>query len=338
MKPGRTDCRAMKAIRRMCWMALWLAGAVLVEPDGQVWAAAPGDATQKVTVKAITSIPPHAWMVSRIGGDRVAVGVLLRPGHSPATYTPSPAQTAKLARADVFFRVGVPFEGELLPRIQRSMDDLAVVDLRNGIDMRRMTSVTGHGHGHDGTQTGSPSNPDPAARESEPSGAPLDPHTWLDPRNAIRQCRTIRDALTAADPSGAERYRDRCRALTRELEAAHRRIARQLAPLAEKPMFVFHPAYGYFADAYGLKQIPIELEGKRPTPRALSRLIRLARTLEVGVIFVQPQFDTSSAKAVARIIDARVVVLDPLARDYITNLERIADRVRRALSETQGAS
>jgi zinc transport system substrate-binding protein len=98
-----------------------------------------------------------------------------------------------------------------------------------------------------------------------------------------------------------------------------------------KTFMVFHPSFGYFADAYGLRQEPIELEGKNPTGRQLAEIIRRAREERIRVIFVQPQFSRKSAEVVARSVGAVVMPIDPLARDYLANLERIAETIAKGL-------
>ena len=94
---------------------------------------------------------------------------------------------------------------------------------------------------------------------------------------------------------------------------------------------VFHPAWGYFAHAYGLKQVPIEIEGKDPKPAQLKKLIQHARENNIKVVFVQPQFSTKSAKLVAREIGGQVAFADPLAEDWMANLREVADKFQRAL-------
>ena len=94
---------------------------------------------------------------------------------------------------------------------------------------------------------------------------------------------------------------------------------------------VFHPSWGYFADAYGLEQIPIEMEGKEPKPSQLRRLIEFARERGIKVIFVQPQTSTKNAETIARAIGGQVIVADPLAEDWIGNLRQQAEKFRRAL-------
>ena len=106
-----------------------------------------------------------------------------------------------------------------------------------------------------------------------------------------------------------------------------------LRPLRGEALFVFHPAFGYFADRYGLEQIAIEIEGREPGPRQLEEIIEHAKEQGVRVIFVQPQFSKKSAETVARAIDGAVVPIDPLAYDWLDNLKRIGEKVRQGLSK-----
>jgi zinc transport system substrate-binding protein len=267
------------------------------------------------------SILPQVTFVERIGGERVQVQALVKPGESPATYDPGARQLADLYEADVFFRIGVPFENAFLPRLRSVVPDLPVVDTRRGIALRRMKGH--HHHGEDEHD---------AARHDHADGD--DPHTWLNPIMAAQQVRTMTDTLAGLDPQGAAYYRANSEAFIRELEQLDARLARQLEPVAGRTMMVFHPSWGYFADRYGLEQEAIEMEGKEPGARQLARLMEHAREENVSVIFVQPQFSRASAAAVAQAIKGRVVVIDALAEDYINNLEEVARRIRDGLEES----
>jgi zinc transport system substrate-binding protein len=105
-----------------------------------------------------------------------------------------------------------------------------------------------------------------------------------------------------------------------------------LRPLRGGILFVFHPAFGYFAEEYGLEQAAIEVEGHEPGPRELEKIISRAKERGVRVIFVQPQFSKKSAEAVARSIGGAVIPIDPLAYDWLDNLKRIGEKVRQGLS------
>jgi zinc transport system substrate-binding protein len=141
------------------------------------------------------------------------------------------------------------------------------------------------------------------------------------------------DALERIDPLHAAEYRENLKGLLSDLDDVHAKLSGILAPLGGSSLYAFHPAYGYFADRYGLRQKAVSAGGKEPGPRHLAALIDQARKDGARVIFVQPQFSDSTAKIIAREVDAAVVPMDPLARDYIRNLEAMARKIREALSE-----
>jgi zinc transport system substrate-binding protein len=167
-----------------------------------------------------------------------------------------------------------------------------------------------------------------------PSGAP-DPHIWLDPELVKIQASTIAAALSQLDPVHAAEYKKNLQALAADLDRVNAELAAALAPLKGKSFMVYHPAFGYFAAAYGLKQVAVESEGKEPSAKELADLIDRAKQEQVKVIFVEPQFSKKSAAAVAAAVGATVVAMDPLAPDYLHNLEAMAGQIRQALTEGQ---
>jgi len=264
-------------------------------------------ASAKSRLAAVVSIPPQAYFLERLGGDHVAVEVLVAPGQSPATYEPAPSQMVALDEADVYFRIGVPFETALLRKLAASLPHLNVVDTRRGIALRPIEDAH-HGGGPD-------------------------PHIWLDPRADKTQARTMRDELVRLDPDHAADYDRNLAALDADLDRVDREIARTLAPLKGREILVFHPAYGYFADAYGLKQTAIEMEGKEPSAAHLAAVVERAKETGVKVIFVQPQFSTAAAEAIAKEIGGAVVPMDPMARDVLGNLEAMAETIKTSLEK-----
>lgn len=257
------------------------------------------------------AILPQAFFVERIGGDYVDVQVLVGPGQSPHVFEPTPKQMSRLAESRVYFEIGLPFEARLLAKLEETVKGLNVVDTREGIQLRKMEEWEAEGgEHHDDDHAGS-----------------ADPHVWLSPRLAKVQVRTISRGLCAVDPSHAADYERNLKALEKDLDDVDQRIAAVLAPFRGQEFFVFHPAFGYFAEAYGLKQVAVETGGKQPGPKQLSELIEKARNSGVKLIFVQRQFSTTSAQAVAQAIGGAVAPMDDLAKDYLVNLEDMAKKI-----------
>lgn len=288
------------------------------------WAVFAGSLFAAEPLPTAVTIPPQAELVKRIGGDRVSVEVVVPPGQDPHTFTPTPRRVMSLARAGVYFGVGVPLEGQVLGKLRGASRGLLVVDTTEGIELRKMEghgacqhSHHHHHHGHE-------------HQHCDHAGA-RDPHVWLAPKLLVVQAQNICRALCKADPAGAATYRANLEKLTHELEEVDAEIAAALKPYRGQSFFVFHPALGYFADAYGLRQVAVEIEGKSPTPRQLRDLIGRARAQGVKILFVQPQFDQRSAKAIASAIGGAVVPIDPLRRDVLANLREIGTQMQQAL-------
>ncbi|MFU8818104.1 MAG: metal ABC transporter solute-binding protein, Zn/Mn family [Desulfurivibrio sp.] len=280
-------------------------------------------ADDHLPAKEVTvGIAPLAYLVKRIGGERVNVATLIPPGQDPHSFEPRPGQISGLSRSDLYFSLDMPFERTLLTRIPADTGPrLIAVD--RGIAKLAMAE---HHHGH-------------AAGDSEAAshahGEP-DPHIWLGPRQLLIISAHIVTGLAELDPPHAATYLENYEQLKSEIEELHDRLSQLLAPLAGRTFYVYHPAFGYFADSYGLRQHAVETGGKTPTPRQLINLIQQANHDGVRVIFVQPQFDRKSAAAVARAINGVVVPLDPLAADILANLAGMAARIHEALGDEKG--
>jgi zinc transport system substrate-binding protein len=230
----------------------------------------------------------------------------------------------------VFFAIGVAFEETLVPKIRGSFPGVRIIDTREGIELRRM----GDGDPLDtGVELEIPAREVGHVEPHTHAIGVRDPHVWLSPRLAITIAENIRDGLVSLDGNNAKEYSENCDRLTDELVDIDRRIAEVLTPIKGTEILVFHPAYGYFTEAYGLVQIAIENAGGAPGPKYLASVIDRARQRGIRTIFVQEQFSDTMAKTVAKEIGADVVRLDPLAGDYVDNLLRMAEAIRGA-SET----
>lgn len=262
-------------------------------------------------LKVFVSLPPQKHFVERLGGDRVTVTVLVPPGADPHTFEPSPAQMKALSQASLYFAVGIPFEKTLLPRIRSVNPQLTVISTDRGVPKRFMAD---HGHSHD-------------HGDGEP-----DPHVWLSPPLVMAMARTMALALMDADPAHGDGYEARYKDFLSDVASLDMDISRTFRD-AKPPraFYVFHPSWGYFADAYGLEQVAVEWEGKEAKPAHLKELIESARRAGVKVLFVQPQFSRRSAEMIAKEIGATVEVIDPLAENWTENLRQVSRRLREAM-------
>ena len=256
------------------------------------------------------SILPQQFFVRQITGDLARVSVLVKPGKSPATYSPTPAQVKALTSAQIYFRIGVPFENGFLHRVEDMAKGVTIVDTRRGIHLRHMAGTDhDHGHGHDHGEEGG------------------DPHIWMDPKLVQQQASTMLTALVKLSPEHADVFTANYKKFISGLEALHVDISNRLAPLKGKRLFVFHPSFGYFTHAYGLEQVAVEHMGKAPKGKDLARIIKWVKKEKARVIFVQPQFDAHAAQNIASAIQGGVVSIDPLAYDYMENMTHMADTI-----------
>ncbi|MDD5590840.1 MAG: zinc ABC transporter substrate-binding protein [Dehalococcoidales bacterium] len=260
----------------------------------------------------VVTVLPQAEFVERIGGEKVDVTVMVPPGASPHTHEPTPGQMEKLARARMYAKVGsgVEFELSWMDRLSAANQDMLVVDCSQGVQLQETAAE------HEGG-------------EHEHGG--MDPHIWMSPRNAQVMVQNIALGLIAVDPDNRDYYEQNRDAYLQELIQLDQDITEGLSGVENRMFMVYHPSFGYFARDYGLTMLPIEDEGKEPTPAGLAHLIEHAREYNIKVVFASPQFNPNGAKVIADAIDGRVVLIDPLARDYVTNLRILLGELVQAM-------
>lgn len=262
------------------------------------------------TLNVMVSIVPQVFFVQRVGGGLVQVEPIAPPNYSAETYQITPRQMDALGRADIFFRTGMPFEEALTGRLKATFPALRVIDTRTGVPMLAMSAGEEH-EGHEADEHGHVHGGD-------------DPHIWLDPMRVKIQARTIAESLQGLLPGHSGEIARNLAAFEQELDELHRQVSETLAPVRGRAFYVFHPAFGYFADAFGLEQRAIEFEGKSPGPRRLYDIMNEIKGTGVRAIFAQPQFNVPELKTVAEETGVAVVVLDDLAADYHENIKRMA--------------
>jgi len=259
-------------------------------------------------LKVIVSIVPQKYFVEKIGGGLVDVSAMVLPGASPATYGPKPQQMVGLTKARIYFAVGVPFEKVWLKKFVNVNPAMTVVHTEDGIEKISMEGQDFHGE------------------ETHHHGI-KDPHIWLSPPLVMIQSRNIFYALTTVDSEHKEVYTKNYKSFIREVVDIDLQIRDVFSGEGEGARFmIYHPAWGYFARSYGLKQIPVEIEGKEPTARELEHFVHSASREGVKAIFVQPQLSSKSAHTIAKAIGCQVMFADPLAENWSENLLDVAAR------------
>jgi zinc transport system substrate-binding protein len=258
-------------------------------------------ADNKKTVVAVTILPQKA-LVEAVCGDLAEVVAIVPPGNSPGNYEPTPQEMENFSRASVYFTIGVPTEkANILPKAE----DMKIVDLPAWVAKEY------------------------SDREFSPGKR--DPHIWLSPKRAKVMVEVITETMAGLDVDNAQTYQDNAEAFLIELDHVDAEITETFAAIQNKTFIVFHPAYGYFADDYGLQMYELEENGKEATPQHLQDMIDLAKAENIKVIFSQAEIDSKQPDAFAEEIGGEKVMLDPLSEDYIANLEHMAKAISGAV-------
>jgi zinc transport system substrate-binding protein len=264
------------------------------------------------------SIAPQKYFVQQIGKELVEVQMMVPPGADPHTYEPKPKQMVAISQAKLYFAIGIEFEKARLKKISSVNPKMKVVHTDQAIQKIPMTAPRYHDEME---------NRD----KNQHAHGRLDPHIWLSPPLVMIQTRTILAALQNADPAHRSRYEANFITFMSSISALDDDLRATFSGKQGLQFMVFHPAWGYFAKTYGLRQVPAEIEGKNPKPAQLKKLIELAQKNDIKVIFVQPQFSDKSAKLIAREISGQVVSADPLAEDWAGNMRLVAEKFKAAL-------
>jgi zinc transport system substrate-binding protein len=176
------------------------------------------------------------------------------------------------------------------------------------------------------------SHPDHAADEGHEE-TELDPHVWTSPRRVKAISQATYQALAELDPQHAGDYRTNLEAFLADIDELDAYIDRALAGLTARKFLVFHPSWGYFAQDYGLEQIAVQVGGQEPSARELAQVIDLAKAEGIRVVFAQPEFSTKAAETIAQEIGGQVLLISPLAPDWLANMRQVAQAFVDALGK-----
>jgi len=253
------------------------------------------------TTVAVTILPQEAF-VKAVCGDLVDVVTIVPPGNSPGNYEPTPKEMESFSKAVIYFTIGVPTEkANILPK----SGDKKTVDL--------------------------PAEVVKIYPDREFSAGNRDPHIWLSPKRAKIMVETIAREMSSLDNDNATTYQTNAKNYIEKLDQLDSEIKLNLQKVKNKKFIVFHPAYGYFADDYGLEMYSLEQDGKEATPQHLQEMIDLAKSNNIKVIFSQAEIDSKQPDAFAEEIRGTKKMLDPLSADYITNLQNMARDIAGAM-------
>ncbi|MFZ2470700.1 MAG: zinc ABC transporter substrate-binding protein [Methanothrix sp.] len=251
-------------------------------------------------IKVATTITPLGDFVRAVGGEKVEVTVVVPPGAEPHTFEPTPSLMMDVAKADLYVMNGAGLEFWMDKLLQANK--MIVVDSSQGIAL---------------------------IQESE---GEMDPHIWISLRNAAMQVNNICSGLIAVDPANKDYYIKNRDDYVEKLQSLDEELNQTFAGKDSRIFIVHHPAWTYFARDYNLRQVPLMENEKEPGPKYLGEVIDLARKSNITTVFVEPEYNPKTAEVIAREMNASIVTLDPLAKNYLENLACAGRGIAKSLS------
>ena len=263
--------------------------------------------------KSITvSILPQKYFVQSLIGDKLNINVMVAPGASPASYEPTPRQMAELTQSDLYLMMGhLGFEEAWIPRIEKTNPDLKIIDLSSGITLLGEESEEEHG-----------------ADESDEHHHGVDPHIWMSPKQAKKIVQNTASALIKYEESCKDLILQKRDSLIGLIDDLDQRYSAAMDLIQNRKFIIFHPALTYLANDYQLEQIAMEFEGKEPSPSYFKSIVDRAKSENIGLLFIQKEFDIENAKQMAREIGAELIQIDPLDEDWFEQMEDILEKLK----------
>lgn len=257
------------------------------------------------------SIAPFKYFIEAIAGKDFAVNVMVPAGSDPHIYEPFPEQINNLRKSVGYISNGyLGFEMNWLDRFYETNRTMKKLSLGTNI-----VPITGEHH-HEGEHV---------------EGA--DPHYWVSPQCASVMARDVKDFLSQLNPSESVKYETNYQTLLLKIQAIDIKAKELFGSVNQKSIMIYHPNLAYLARDYALTEISVEYEGKEPTPSRLRELIDLARRDNLKTIFIQKEYDTKNARAIADEIGAKLIVIDPLSADWDTSTIEIIDALYKSMIE-----
>jgi zinc transport system substrate-binding protein len=257
--------------------------------------------TQKPLV--LVSIAPYRFLTEKIAGDILDVKAVVPAASNPHSFEPTSLDVSRMSQAEVWFRIGEPFEKKIVSVLQAKNPSLAVADLREGVELIEEFHELSCKHC---------------------SMDHLDRHIWLSPKQAQKQAKLIERTLSEKYPDQKEIFKENCKLLCQDLEDLDLEIREILKAVEHRTLLVSHPAFGYFCKDFGLTQLSIEYEGKDPRPKHLEEILKRAVEESAEIALALPQYNNKGAQLIAEKIHKPVRYIDPYSADYFETMRKLA--------------
>ena len=264
---------------------------------------------QKQSDTITVSILPQKYLVEQLAGNILKVNVLVPPGSSPHNYEILPSQMKEMARSKAWIQIGLlTFEDAWKEKLGEINKNLLIVN-----SSERIPLLAGSDHDHEA--------------EGHHHAETFDPHVWLSPAEMKVLGQNTLNALTKCFPDHQREFEENYASFVRKVDSLSVQIDQKLSPLKNRNILIFHPALAYFARQFKLEQIPLELDGKEPSPKHIKEIVDLAHQQNIRVIFIQKEFDPAFAQQMAHEINGQVLVIDPLDYNWEKQMLDITEKI-----------
>lgn len=257
-------------------------------------------ASDDSSLQIVTTFYPMQALTNAVVGDSAEVTVMMENADAHE-YEPSAQDIATLNEADVFVYNSEDME-TFVATLLASIDnpDLVIIEAASEVELidGDVETVGETTEEHEDEETDAESHED---HDHEGHSHETDPHTWLDPVNAVTQAQTIANALTEADPENAETYQENAGQFASDMMAVHEEYARIFEAAETETFLTQHAAFGYLANRYGLHQVAVTgvTESAEPSPKRIADIVSYMTENNISVIYGQKGGATEIAKTIA---------------------------------------
>ncbi len=248
------------------------------------------------------SIKPLSGIVSAITDDDFDIDILVPPGSSPESYSPTPRQMAELNSSKLFFYIGtLEFEHEIVERLDKKT--VMAFDASKGVNFIKGS------HNHSGHKEHS---------------VGVDPHIWLSPYELEKIANNIGTAICEAYPDSV-RYKTNLQKLILSIRSRQDNYSQLFSKGVPHSFVIYHPALAYLARDYGLNQISIENEGKNTTSSALMTLSDSVKNNHIKVLIYQSEYPIDAVKPIADELGLKPLEINVLSDDILNEMDTIVN-------------
>ena len=257
-------------------------------------------------IGVVVSLGPQVEFVKAVGGDKVDVTLMVPSNADPHTYEPLANQLSRVSNAKMYAELGTPIEFEVnyMDKIRAINPNMLVLNTSKGIKLI----------------------PNSAENES----TTMDPHDYVDPKNAKIMVNNIYQGLVQIDPADKDYYQKNRDSYLQQLDDLDKNTTKLLKGKQGTYILIYHPAFGYYAKDYNLTQVGAMINDEEPSPQRIAMMVNIAKQNNITVIYTEPQYDPKFMQSIASQIGAQVLNVNDLDEHYIKNMEDIATEFSKA--------